>query len=52
MHSVLQVLPTELSVLGVLGLKQHYPLSPVGLVEGTPGADATLPSGTSSWVLC
>lgn len=52
MHSVLQFLPAELSVLGVLGLEQHYPLSPVGLVEGTPGADATLPSGTSSWVLC
>lgn len=34
MHSALQVLPAELSVLDVLGLEQCYPVSPVGLVKG------------------
>lgn len=48
---MLQVLPAELSVLGVLDLEQRYPLSSVGLVKGGPRCRCQ--SGdTSSWLLC
>lgn len=54
MHSVLQVLPAELSVLGVLGLEQHYPPEPCRAGERGPQVQMQpcQLSDTSSWLLC